>query len=89
MTTATASIPQVNFVSDNSGKPVFVQIPIQEWAAFVAEYQRLAANSLRATAAAENWKNLSQDLPDIPEISMAEIVAEVKTVRKLRSQPKN
>lgn len=43
---------------------------------------------LRAEAAQEQWETLSQQLPDVPEseISMDEIVAEVKTVRSLREQ---
>jgi hypothetical protein len=37
----TATIPQVNYVTDNSGKPLFVQLSIQEWTSFIEEYQRL------------------------------------------------
>jgi PHD/YefM family antitoxin component YafN of YafNO toxin-antitoxin module len=33
--------PQVNYVVDNKGKPVFVQLSVQEWETFVAEYNRL------------------------------------------------
>lgn len=38
----------------------------------------------RLTAAAEKWRILSQKLPDAPEITMEEIVAEVKSVRQQR-----
>ncbi|MBK6993565.1 MAG: hypothetical protein KA138_06835 [Saprospiraceae bacterium] len=38
---ATATIPQVNYVTDNSGKPLFVQLSIQDWTSFIEEYQRL------------------------------------------------
>lgn len=37
----TATIPQVNYVTDNSGKPLFVQLSIQDWTSFIEEYQRL------------------------------------------------
>lgn len=33
--------PQVNYVVDNKGKPIFVQLSVQEWEVFVAEYNRL------------------------------------------------
>ena len=36
-----ATVPQVNYVTDNSGKPLFVQLPIQEWTSFIEAYQRL------------------------------------------------
>jgi hypothetical protein len=49
-----------------------------------AEEKIRLAERLRAAAAAEKWRALSQKLPDVPEISMAEIVAEVKAVRKQR-----
>lgn len=39
---STATIPQVNYVTDNAGKPVFVQMPIEEWTSFTDEYRRLA-----------------------------------------------
>ncbi|TAK41253.1 MAG: hypothetical protein EPO28_08815 [Saprospiraceae bacterium] len=35
------NVPQVNYVTDNSGKPLFVQLPIQEWTSFIEAYQRL------------------------------------------------
>ena len=35
------TVPQVNYVTDNSGKPLFVQLPIQEWTSFIEAYQRL------------------------------------------------
>lgn len=54
----------------------------------VKEKIRLA-DRLRAQAAQEQWASLSENLPDIPEITMDEIVAEVKGVRKLRSQQRN
>ena len=41
MSIAVATVPQVNFVTDNTGKPLFVQLPIQEWTSFIEEYQRL------------------------------------------------
>lgn len=44
------------------------------------------AQRLKAAAAAEKWRVLSAQLPDVPEISMEEIVAEVKEVRKQRHQ---
>lgn len=44
------------------------------------------ANELRASAAAEQWRLLSQRLPDIPELGMDEILAEVKEVRKGRKR---
>ena len=47
------------------------------------------ADELRAAVAAENWKIFSKGLPNVPEISMEEIVGEVKTVRKLRRQRKS
>ena len=40
------------------------------------------AKKLRADAAAQRWRAIAQDLPDEPEISMEEIVKEVKTVRR-------
>jgi hypothetical protein len=43
---------------------------------------------LRAQATAERWINLSESLPDLPEITMEEINAEVKAVRKLRFERK-
>jgi len=49
-----------------------------------AEEKIRLAERLRAAAAAEKWRALSKKLPDVPEISMAEIVAEVKAVRKQR-----
>lgn len=39
---------------------------------------------LRAEITLEQWLALSEKLPDAPEISMDEIVAEVKAVRKSR-----
>jgi len=42
------------------------------------------AKLLRAQAAKEQWRALSQQLPDVPEISMEEIVQEVKAVRPNR-----
>ena len=42
------------------------------------------AERLRAAAAAERWRALAPLLPNVPQISMAEIVAEVKAVRKQR-----
>lgn len=39
---STVAIPQVNYVTDSKGKPLFVQMPIQDWTSFIEEYQRLA-----------------------------------------------
>ncbi|HRD79231.1 MAG: hypothetical protein IAE84_09810 [Saprospiraceae bacterium] len=44
------------------------------------------AEKLRAAAAGEKWRLLSPQLPDMPDISMDEIVAELKSVRKARKQ---
>ena len=46
------------------------------------------ADELRAAVAAENWKVFSKGLPNVPEISMEEIVEEIKAVRKERGQRK-
>lgn len=51
-----------------------------------AEEKIRMAERLRAAAAAEKWRMLSKQLPDAPEISMPEIVANVKAVRKQRRQ---
>ena len=42
MPTAVTAIPQVNYVTDSTGKPVFVQISVAEWAAFLEEYRRVS-----------------------------------------------
>lgn len=34
------TIPQANYVINNNGQKVFVQIPVQEWERFVSEFQR-------------------------------------------------
>ncbi len=34
-------IPQVNFVVNDNGKPVYVQMPVQEWEALMKDYNRL------------------------------------------------
>lgn len=57
---------------------VLLQMPPEE--------KLLMAERLRASAAAEKWQSLSKKLPDAPQISMADIVAEVKSVRKQRQQ---
>ena len=44
------------------------------------------AEQLRASAAMEKWQSLSTQLPDVDQISMEEIVAEVKAVRNQRHQ---
>jgi|GEM_PF-4823326 hypothetical protein len=44
------------------------------------------AQQLRAEATQLQWAALSEQLPDVPELTMEEVVAEVKAVRKLRSQ---
>lgn len=51
-----------------------------------AEEKIRMAERLRAAAAAEKWRSLSGKLPDVPEITMPEIVAEVKSARKQRRQ---
>lgn len=51
----------------------------------VADKLRVA-DQLRAAAATERWRLLSGRLPDAPEISMDEIVAEVKSVRKAQKR---
>ncbi len=38
---STVAVPQVNYVTDSQGNPVFVQLPIQDWTSFIEEYQRL------------------------------------------------
>jgi hypothetical protein len=57
---------------------VLLQLPPEE--------KLLLATRLRASAAAEEWQFLSKELPDTSQISMEEIVAEVKSVRKQRHQ---
>lgn len=42
------------------------------------------ANLLRAQVAKEQWRALSKQLPDVPGVSMEEIVEEVKAVRRTR-----
>jgi hypothetical protein len=44
------------------------------------------ADRLRAQASAEQWGTLSKKLPDVTEVTMDEIVNEVKAVRRLRNQ---
>lgn len=51
-----------------------------------AEEKLLMAARLRAAAAAEKWQLLSKELPNAAQISIEEIVAEVKSVRKQRDQ---
>ena len=47
------------------------------------------ARVLRAQAVQERWALLSKSLPDVtPPISMEEIIAEVKAVRKERAERK-
>ena len=53
------------------------QLPAQE--------KMKIANLLRAQAAAAEWRELSKQLPDVPDISMEEIVEEIKAVRHARS----
>lgn len=43
------------------------------------------AERLRAAAVAEKWQILSVKLPDVPEMNMDDIIAEVKHVRKHRN----
>jgi|GEM_PF-1745854 len=50
-----------------------------------AEEKIQLSNRLRAEATQAQWAALSEQLPDVPEITMDEIVAEVKMVRKQRS----
>lgn len=33
--------PQVNYVVNDKGKPIFVQLSVQEWESFLADYNRL------------------------------------------------
>jgi len=37
------ALSKLNYVVDDEGKPVFVQIPIQEWTKFLEEHRRLTA----------------------------------------------
>lgn len=37
------SIPEANFVVDRQGQKIFVQISVQEWEAFVKEFERMKA----------------------------------------------
>jgi len=50
------------------------------------EEKILMAERLKASAVAQQWQSLSTLLPDVPQISMDEIVADVKAVRKQRPQ---
>jgi PHD/YefM family antitoxin component YafN of YafNO toxin-antitoxin module len=34
-------LPPVNYVVNDKGKPVFVQLSVQDWDSFVEEYNRL------------------------------------------------
>jgi hypothetical protein len=34
-------MPQVNYVVNQQGQPIFVQLSISEWEAFLLEYERL------------------------------------------------
>jgi hypothetical protein len=36
-------VPQINYVLNPQGQPIFVQLSVQEWETFLAEYQRLKA----------------------------------------------
>ena len=38
---STVAVPQVHYVTDSEGNPLFVQLPIQDWTSFIEEYQRL------------------------------------------------
>lgn len=53
----------------------------------VSEKIRIA-NQLRAAATAEKWRLLSEHLPNVPELTMADIVSEVKAVRRGRKEQK-
>ena len=35
------SIPQANYVVDNQGKKIFVQLSLQDWESFVNEFKRI------------------------------------------------
>jgi hypothetical protein len=35
------TIPKANYVIDNQGQTIFVQLEIQEWENFVSEYKRM------------------------------------------------
>jgi hypothetical protein len=49
----------------------------------VAEKFELS-NLLRAEASLDEWRALSEGLPDVPEMTMDEIVAEIKAYRQGR-----
>lgn len=125
MSTATTAIPQVNYVTDSTGKRVSVQISIEMWESLIERLEflsgteprgisadvpnaslisvpeadvtqktnlpqkQLSSEKITAELAAARWKALSEELPDVPEIGLDEIVAEVKAVRKLRSKRQN
>lgn len=36
-------LPHVNYVVNDQGKAIFVQLPVQEWEGFLDEYNRLKA----------------------------------------------
>ena len=44
------------------------------------------SNLLRAEASQEEWSVLSQELPDLPEITMEDIVAEIKAYRREKKE---
>lgn len=50
-----------------------------------AEEKLKVANQLRAKAVAEQWRALSEKLPDESGMSMEEITKEVKEVRQKRN----
>lgn len=54
-----------------------------------AEEKLAISKRLRAEVTAERWRLMSDSLPGLPEISMEEIVAEEKTVRRLRAAHKH
>lgn len=51
-----------------------------------AEQKLQIANRLRAEATQEQWAALSGQLPDVPELTLEEIVEEVKRFRKTRKK---
>ncbi|MFN7118191.1 MAG: hypothetical protein ACK4TA_15430 [Saprospiraceae bacterium] len=63
------------------------QVKVAEETTMLSPEEKLQmANHLRAEATQTQWAVLSEQLPDVPDISMEEIVAEVKEVRRMRSQ---
>ena len=73
-----AAIPQVNYVTDSKGQPVFVQMTVQDWAFFVEEYRRLAT----LLAFREGLKNAFREVRQIQKgekqaVTLAEFLHEL------------